>query len=565
MPRKLEQSVDPSTDPRRAPAADRFATRAISAPLPSFPGRDLHAGDPPLRAAVEPFSDPGLDADLAAAGSWAGSAEAAEFARLANRFPPAPGCDPDGQPVEEVDCHPAFHALMRRSIAMGLSSSLWEERPEEAGRRHGARAARLYLSAQADLGHLGIVSATSAAVPVLSARRDVLDGWLPLLSGRRYDHRALPVTAKVGATLGLGIAERRGGSDPEAVDTIAVPLGDGACHLTGTKAFISHPGADAFLMLARAPGGPSMFFVPRFRADGSPNALHVRRLKPLLGLRSAPVAEIALADADGWLIGSEGEGARFLTEIATLTRLDGALMAAGAMRVALARAVHHARHRRVSGGLLIEQPLMRRVLADMAVDVAAATMLVMRLARAFDRAAEDPDEAAFARLMTPAVKFWVSRAAPALIAEALDCVGGSAFVEPHPLARLQADAPGLSLWDGSGNALALDVARLAKRSPATFEAVRGLFARDLGKDADVPLDDIRAAASASAADPGTARILTEQVALVAAAAALARSAPRALTDAFLATRLAGLWRTSYGMLDQRHDARGIIDYVCPAM
>ncbi len=556
--------MDPSTDPRRALATDRFATRALSGQLPPFTGRDLHAGDPPLRAAIEPFADPGLEADLASAGSWAGSADAAEFARLANRYPPAPGTDPDGQPAEDVDCHPAFHALLRRSVTMGLSSSLWEERPEEAGRRHGARAARLYLAAQTDLGHLGVLSATSAAVPVLSARRDVLDGWLPLIASRRYDHRSLPVARKVGVTLGLALAERRGGSDPETVETIAVPLGDGVCHLGGAKTFLTHPAADAFLVLARAPGGPSMFFVPRFRADGSRNALHVARLRDLAGLRSAPVAEMDLAEADGWLIGNEGEGARFLTEITTLTRLDGAVMAAGAMRAALARAVHNARHAMMAGTPLIEQPLMRRVLADMAVDVAAATMLVMRLARSFDLAAENPDEAAFARLMTPAVKFWVTRAAPPLIAEALDLTGGNAFVGPHPLARLYADAPGLSLWDGSGNALALDVARLARRSPATVEAVRGLFARDLGKDADVPMDDIRAAASASANDPGTARILTEQVALVAAAAALARSAPRALTEAFLSTRLAGLWRTSYGMLDQRHDARGIIDYVCPA-
>ena len=512
---------------------------------------------------IEPFADAALEADLSAAGLWAGSAEAAEFARLANRFPPAPGTDAEGMPSPEADCHPAFHALLRRGIAMGLSSSLWEERPEESGRRHGARAARLYLAAQAELGHLAVMSATSAAVPVLSARRDVLDGWLPLLSSRRYDHRALPVSDKLGVTLGLGIAETRAGNDPQAMETIAVPVGDGTCHLTGTKAWLTHPAADAFLVLARAPGGPSMFFVPRFRGDGSRNALSLERLRGLSGLRSAPVAEMALNEADGWLIGAEGEGGRFLTEITTLTRLDGALMAAGAMRAALSRAVHHARTTRGINGLLIDQPLMRRVLADMAVDVAASTILVLRLARAFDRAAENPDEAAFARLMTPAVKFWVSRAAPPLIAEAMDCIGAPAFGEAHPLARLHADAPGLSLWDGSANGLALDVARLARRSPATLEAVRGLFARDLGKDADVPMDDIRAAASASANDPGTARILTEQVALVAAAAALASTAPRALTDAFLSTRLAGLWRTSYGMLDQRHDARGIIDYVCP--
>ncbi len=556
--------MDPSTDPRRAPAADRFARPPAAGSIPPFAGRNLHAGDPPLKAAVEPFLDPGLEADLAAAGDYWGSADAAEFARLANRFPPSPGSDSDGAPTDEADCHPAFHALMRRSIALGLTSSLWEDKPEEAGRRHGARAARLYLAAQADLGHLTAISTTSAAIPVLSARRDVLDGWMPLIASRRYDHRALPIGQKVGATFGLAVTEAGSGSDPEAVSTVAVPLGDGVYHLGGAKSFVCHPEADALLVLARAPGGPSMFFVPRFRGDGSRNAIHLSRLNPTLGFRSAPCAEILLADADGWLIGKEGEGARFTREIATLTTLDGAVMAAGAMRSALARAVHHARHRKVSGGLLIDQPLMRRVLADIAVDVAAATMLVLRLARAFDRAGEDAGEAAFARLMTPAVRFWITRAAPAVIAEALDCVGARAFVEPHPLARLQADAPGLSLWDGSGNGLALDVARLAKRSPATFDTVLSLLARDVGKEADVPLQDIRSATRAAAIDPGTSRILAEQVALVAAASALARSAPRALTDAFLSTRLAGLWRTSYGMLDQGHDAGGIIDYVCPA-
>jgi len=449
-------------------------------------------------------------------------------------------------------------------MSIGLHSSVWESFAEAKGSEHKARATRFYLTSQLECGHLCPLTMTSASVAALMASPRVQKEWAPKILSRKYDSSNRPALQKSAITLGMGMTEKQGGTDVRANRSTAERVGEGIYRLSGHKWFMSAPMSDAFVMLAKTGEGIGCFLVPRLLEDGSANGLQFQRLKDKLGNRSNASSEVEFTDAFGYLLGDPGAGVRTILDMVTLTRLDCALASAGIMRASLAEAVHHCRGRSVFGKNLIDQPLMTRVLADMALDVAAATALAFRLADAFDRAASSPADAAFARVMTPVIKYWNCKIAPSLIYEAMECLGGNGYVEERPVARHYREAPVNAIWEGSGNVMALDVLRVLSRGKDLFELVLSGFERDLGASGRKTIEVLRAAMALCETDEGAARLLVEQLALAAGAAELARLGAGKIADAFLETRLAGGWRSTYGMIDARFDASYIVDLLYPA-
>ncbi|WP_420962314.1 acyl-CoA dehydrogenase family protein [Brucella sp. IR073] len=539
-------------------------THEVTNQTPPMTGTNAYLGDPLLMRITSGFPK-ALHSDLEQSGRFVLSAEAQDLARLANtELPKLKTHDRQGRRLDQVDYHPAYHALMRRSIAQGLHSSIWEDGQGEASRRHQVRAARFYLTAQLETGHLCPVTMTNASLAAIMASPNLYKEWAPLILTRKYDPSQRAPAKKTGLTLGMGMTEKQGGTDVRANTTKADRAGNGFYRITGHKWFLSAPMSDAFLVLAQAAEGLSCFLVPRMLPDGSSNGLRFQRLKDKLGNRSNASSEVEFEETLGQMVGKPGDGVKTIIDMVTLTRLDCAIASAGLMRAGLAEAVHHARHRQVFGSPLIDQPLMQRVLADMALDVAGATALSLRLARAFDIAAIDRTEAAFARVMTPVVKYWVAKIAPALLYEAMECLGGNGYIEEGNLARYYREAPVNAIWEGSGNVMALDVRRVLLRAPKLFDDVLAWIARQLGRSGQGTGDVLRAAMSVTTSDEGAARLLTEQLALAAAGAELKHLGMEEIADAFVETRLAGQWRTTYGMLDARHDAKKILDALYPA-
>ena len=531
---------------------------------PPLAGSNAWRADPLLTQIGQSFSDTSRK-ELDLVGRFVMSSEAQDLARLANtEIPRLRTHDRQGRRLDIVEFHPAYHALMRRSIASGLHSSIWENNKAEAGKRHQVRAARFYLTAELECGHLCPITMTSASLAALMASPKIFREWAPRVTTRKYDQASKAPVEKAGLTLGMGMTEKQGGTDVRANTTRAERSGtNGFYRLTGHKWFMSAPMSDAFLVLGQASEGLSCFLVPRLLGDGTSNGFRFQRLKDKLGNRSNASSEVEFANALGEMVGETGAGVKTIMDMVTLTRLDCALASSAIMRAGLAEAVHHARHRQVFGSRLIDQPLMQRVLADMALDVAGATALSFRLARAFDEAADDRGEASFARAMTPVVKYWVCKIAPPLLYEAMECLGGNGYVEESPLARYYREAPVNAIWEGSGNVMALDVLRVLRRAPALFEEVLAGIERDLDKRGKATIGVLKAAMQVSLADEGSARILTEQLAIAAAGAELRRIGGGRVADAFIETRLAGQWRGTYGMLDARHDARAIVDTLYP--
>ena len=531
---------------------------------PPLAGGNAWRGDPLLIQLAERFSEP-VRKDLDQLGRFVLTQEAQDLARLVNiETPKLRTHDRQGRRVDLVEFHPAYHALMRRSVANGLHSSVWENGETEIGRRHQVRAARFYLTAELETGHLCPITMTNASLAALMANPKIFREWAPRVTTRKYDQAQKPPVEKTGLTLGMGMTEKQGGTDVCANVTKAERAGSsGFYRLSGHKWFMSAPMSDAFLVLAQASEGLSCFLVPRILGDGSGNGFRFQRLKDKLGNRSNASSEVEFENAIGEMVGEPGQGIKTIMDMVTLTRLDCAVASAAIMRAGLAEAVHHARHRKVFGANLIDQSLMQRVLADMALDVAAATALSFRLARSFDEAAADRGEAAFARAMTPVVKYWVCKIAPSLLYEAMECLGGNGYVEEAPLARYYREAPVNAIWEGSGNVMALDVLRVLGRAPALFEEVLAGIDRDLGANGHGTISVLKAAMQVASTDEGSARLLTEQLALAAAAAELKRLGAGRIADAFIETRLAGQWRNTYGMLDSRHDARMILDTLYP--
>lgn len=484
---------------------------------PFFRDVDLFSTDAPL---VDAAARLGVDEGaLSGFGTDWGGAAALELARLANDYPPRlERFDAKGDRIDIVEFHPSYHALMRKSVEHGLlADDPRDELPMTT------RAMRFYMTGQVEAGHLCPVTMTHASTAALAAEPELLAQWAPKIASRLYDPSNRPWWEKAGVTIGMGMTERQGGSDVRSNRTVGVPAGDHS-EITGHKWFLSAPMSDAFLVLARTEAGPSCFLLPRFRPDGTRNSLRFERIKDKLGNRSNASCEAEFEKAYALPVGAPGAGVRTLLEMAQLTRLDCALASAGLMRMGLAQAVLHARHRRAFGERLIDQPAMRAVLADMALEMEALVALLFDLTRSFDEASGDAETAIRARILTPAAKYLVCKTAPAFLYEAMECLGGNGYVEELPLARLYREAPVNAIWEGSGNIVALDVLRVLASAPdAVGSMLRGLAASAASVVDVAPLVASLTNASSSARRQSHARFVCETLARLAALAALVES------------------------------------------
>src|ERR1022692_1089585 len=518
--------------------------------VPPLAGRDV-AEDPALLDGIEREGAGWASGDLHTLGSLAGSADVAEHARLANEHPPVlRSHDARGNRIDEVEFHPAWHALMSTAVAHGLHGAAWADQSPGA---HVARAAKFYIWAQAEAGHGCPISMTYAAIPALRQEARLADRFEPLLAAREYDPGPRPPADKAGLLAGMAMTEKQGGSDVRANTTRGEPApaeGDGAHLITGHKWFCSAPMCDLFLVLAQGPGGLTCFLLPRVRPDGSRNAMRIQRLKDKLGNRSNASAEVEFDEALAWQVGAAGRGIPTIIEMVNATRLDCVLGSA---------AVHHASWRQAFGQDLVAQPLMAAVLADLVVESEASTTLALRLAGAAERASRgDAQEAALLRVALPAAKHWVCKRTPAHVAEALECLGGNGYIEESGLPRLYREAPLNSIWEGSGNVTALDVLRALTRGVEPADALLAELDRAAGGDrrldeacarlrhslpglaATVGLDATvgpDAGAAATGAAEYAARQLAGVIAVTLQAALLVRHAPAAVADAFCASRL----------------------------
>ncbi len=482
------------------------------------------------------------------------SPEVVEAGRDANRNPPQLRLfDSGGRRLDEACFHPAYHQLMSLGIRNGYSSIAWE------GVRNGhvAHAAMVYLMSQVEPGVCCPMTMTYAAVPALQVDPLLAAHWRPRLTSRGYDPSTRPVDRKESATLGMAMTEKQGGSDLRTVSTRAEPTGDGY-RLTGHKWFCSAPMSDGFLTLAQAPGGLTCFLVPRW-LEGERNEIRIQRLKEKLGNQANASAEIEFHGAFAHRLGEEGRGVHTIIEMVHHTRLDTALAPAGLMRRALVEAVHWCTHRRAFRQRLVDQPVMRAVLADIALDAEAALAVGMRVAAAFD----DPQQRAFARVAVALAKFLSNKRAPNVIYECMEALGGMGYVDDTPLPMLYREAPLNSIWEGSGNVICLDVLRTLDLFPEAAEALRAEFESVVGVNGhyDSALRE-HLQLWPELADESTARLFAERSATLLAAAALIRSAPNAVSDGYIASRVAGRRGTVTGTVTGL-DTDAILDHVLP--
>jgi putative acyl-CoA dehydrogenase len=527
-------------------------------------GHDVAGLDVALLEGVEREGGSGHLADVRAIGRRAGEAHWIHAGELANANPPAlHSHDRFGQRIDEVEYHPAYHELMEAAVGEGLAGGPWADPSPGA---HVARAAKFAMWTQVEAGHGCPISMTYSIVPALRAEPSLAKAWEPLLTSPTYDPSGQPAVAKRGAIAGMAMTEKQGGSDVRANTTHAAPTtrarGPGEEYaLTGHKWFCSAPMSDLFLMLAHTDTGLSCFAVPRWLPDGSRNHIEIERLKDKLGNRSNASSEIEIDGALGRLVGEEGRGIATILTMVNHTRLDCVIGVVGQMRSAFSQAIHHARHRAAFGKLLIDQPLMRNVLADLAVESEAATITMTRLAGAYDRGEHD-----FARMATAVAKYWICKRAPVFAAEALECFGGAGYIEESPMPRLYRESPLNGIWEGSGNVICLDVLRAAAREPDSLAAF--LAELDAARGADRRLDQAVADLHAELANPTDlevrARRLVEQAALAFQGSLLVRHAPTAVADAFCATRLGGDGGRAFGTLPPAADLAAILDRAWPA-
>ncbi|GAA4675164.1 acyl-CoA dehydrogenase family protein [Nocardioides nanhaiensis] len=546
------------------PTHQTHQTHTVVNQPPPLVGHDT-SEDPALLAALEREGAGWALEEVRALGRLAGGAQAQDWGRLAERHPPVLHThDRYGHRVDEVEYVPAYHELMRTAVGHGLHAAPWAD--VRAG-AHVARAAK-FMVWNVDAGHGCPISMTYAVVPALRHAPELAARYEPLLTSTTYEPGLSEPTGKAGLIAGMSMTEKQGGSDVRANTTRALPQPDGSYRLTGHKWFTSAPMSDVFLALAQAPGGLSCFLVPRVLPDGSLNPMRLMRLKDKLGNRSNASSEIEYDDAVAWLVGEEGRGVRTIVEMVNMTRLDCTLGTASGMRAATVAAVHHARHRSAFGKPLLEQPLMRNVLADLVVESEAATTVAMRLAGATDRAiAGDESEASFRRLALAVSKYWVCKRGPAHAGEAMECLGGNGYVEEHGMARIYRELPLLSIWEGSGNVAALDALRAMGREPASVEA---FFTEvELAAGADHRLDDAVALCKKELSDGAElelrARRVVEQLALVLQGSLLVRHAPAAVADAFCATRLGRDWGGALGTMPPGLELNGVLARVPPGV
>jgi putative acyl-CoA dehydrogenase len=531
---------------------------------PPLDNYSLYSSDPVLQAAVKRENAEWAEADLARLGEQLGSSEMIAAGADANRHTPVlRAFDRSGHRIDEVDFHPSWHALLALAMRSGLHTAPWANPRKGA---HVARAAGCYMLAQIESGVYCPLSMTYASVATLKHAPAIAAEWLPHIYSRDYDPSVRPAAQKSSALIGMAMTENQGGSDLRANVTRAEFYREAGerrfYRLTGHKWFMSAPMCDAFLMLAQTQSGPTCFLVPRWTPDGERNAIHIRRLKDKLGNRSNASSEIELEGAHGELLGEEGRGIPTIIEMGNYTRLDCAIGSSGLMRQGLAQAIHHARHRRAFQKFLVDQALMTNVLADLAIESEAATMLTMRLARAYDE--DDEASLTFRRIMTPAAKFWICKRAPAFAAEAMEVLGGNGYVEEFNLARIYRETPVNSIWEGSGNIMCLDVLRALARAPSAID----VLSEDMREPAK---DEPRLGAFVAKLQDGVrhldesqARVFVRNLALALQAALLIRHAPPAVSDAFCATRLAGDGG-AFGLLPRGTDMKAIVARAAPAL
>jgi putative acyl-CoA dehydrogenase len=531
---------------------------------PPLVGHDIAADSALLEGVAREGAGWAAD-DLHRIGKLGGQAEPQRWAEEANTHEPRLVThDRYGHRVDEVEFHPAWHRLMEVAVSEGLAASPWADQRTGA---HVARAAGMFTWSQVEAGHSCPISMTYAVVPALRNAPELAAVYEPLLTAREYDPGLRAPATKRGLLAGMGMTEKQGGSDVRANSTTATPAEDGTYRLRGHKWFTSAPMCDLFLVLAQAPAGLSCFLVPRVLPDGERNSFRIQRLKDKLGNRSNASSEPEFDDTVGWLVGDEGHGVRTIIEMVAMTRLDCVTGSASGMRAALVQAAHHARHRSAFGGPLIGKPLMRNVLADLAVESEAATALALRLAGAVDRGVRgDAQERAFSRLAIAVGKFWVCKRQPAVVGEALECLGGNGYVEESGLPRLYRDAPLNSIWEGSGNVQALDVLRAMRRDPGSLDAFRAEVAAAAGADRRLDTAAERLAALLGDGDDleSDARRIVERMAVVLQGSLLVRHAPGAVADAFCASRLGGDWGHTFGTLPRGVDTAAIVERAMPA-
>ena len=549
---------DPDVDPRRA-----------TNQAPPLVGHNVVTADLALTEALVRHGADGLVEDLTPLGVEAGSAEAREHGMLANRHhPELTTYDRFGNRIDEVAFHPSWHWLMERAVGHGLQAAPWEQQAAGAPHAHLRRAAGFFAWSQTEPGHGCPISMTYAAVPALRADDAIAKEWTPLLAARSYDPGVRVRTQKTGALAGMGMTEKQGGSDVRANQTQAVPTAeDGWYALHGHKWFTSAPMNDLFLVLAQAPGGLTCFVVPRVLGDGTRNRIDVVRLKDKLGNRSNASSELELDGTLAQRLGDEGRGVRTIIEMVAATRLDCVLGSAALMRHALAEASWHVTHRSAFGGRLVDKPLMQNVVADLAVESEAATALAMRLAAAVDRPG-DPHEVALRRIALPLAKFWVCKRTPAMVAEAMECLGGNGYVEESGLPLMFRESPLNSIWEGSGNVNALDVLRALGREPEVLQAWITEVGAARGADSrlDRAVDDTLALLGDSGGSDGAleagARRLAGQMAACLQGSLLVRFAPAEVADAFCGSRFGTSYGGTFGILTSG-SLRAIVDRSTP--
>ncbi|MGY1810634.1 acyl-CoA dehydrogenase family protein [Blastococcus sp. SYSU D00669] len=529
-------------------------THEVTNQAPPLVGHDPIAGDAVLAEACVRHAGRDALESLAELGRLAGSEQAQEWGRAANENPPRLRThDRYGHRIDEVEFHPAWHELMRTAVTHGLAGAPWASADPHP---HVRRAVGYLGWTQVEMGHGCPVTMTYAVVPALRRNPELAARYEPGLTAPAYAFGLTDPAGKPGLVAGMGMTEKQGGSDVRANTTRAVPNADGTYSLTGHKWFTSAPMSDLFLVLAQLEEGVSCFLVPRVLPDGSRNVFRLQRLKDKLGDRANASSEVEFDGTTGWLVGEPGRGVPTIIEMVNVTRLDCVLGSAATVRAALTQAVHHADHRRAFGALLVDQPLMQNVLADLAVESEAATVLAIRLA-----AALDAGEADFLRLAGAAAKFWVCKRTAAAVAEALEVLGGNGYVEDSGLPRLYRQAPLNSIWEGSGNVIALDVLRALGRHSDSLAAVTAEI--DLARGADARFDEAVKRLATELGDPEQlplrARRVAGLLALCLQGSLLLRYAPPAVADAFCATRLGGDWGAVLGTLPAGTAARKIVD------
>lgn len=533
---------------------------------PPFEGHNLFATDPILTEALVREGAAWAEQSVAEL-AQALTGEPLRWAVQANAFPPVlRNYDRYGHRIDEVEYHPAYHQLMQLAVAHELHALPWRVPRPGA---HVARAAKFFLQSQVEAGHGCPISMTYSVIPALRHQPEIAAEWEPRIVSREYDPRSLPANQKRGVICGMAMTEKQGGSDVRANTTRAEPVdsgGPGAAYwITGHKWFCSAPMSDAFLMLAYTSKGLSCFFVPRWRPDGVRNTILIQRLKDKLGNRSNASSEIELDHAWGRMVGEEGRGVRTIIEMVNHTRLDCVIGSAAAMRQALAQAIHHCRHRSAFGKRLAEQPLMQNVLADLCLESEAATVAMMRLARAYDEAHRDPQQRAFARLATAVVKYWVCKRTPMMVAEALECLGGAGYVEESSMPRLYREAPLNGIWEGSGNVICLDVLRAMRKEPETVPAFFAEVSLAQGEPLlDHALQELREELARAEDLEFRARRLVERMALALQASLLLRHSPADVAQAFCRSRLLQDSGRAFGTLPRDIRTENIIERNLPA-